>query len=118
MRVALPEDFYKTFAYLTSANSEIRCAQGLDAIDALRRADWIETLTIERLQHKAARIEDTLRTSNGDWNAACFMTLARGLGFGLNGIPFEMLAESINLNHLRRHADNIIQIEEIFFGQT
>lgn len=118
MRVALPEDFYKRFAYLTSSNPEIRCAQGLHEIDSIRRSDWIETLTIERLQHKAERIEQTLRNSNGDWNAACFMTLARALGFGLNGIPFEMLAESINLNHLRRHSDNILQMEAIFFGQA
>ncbi len=118
MKVSLPEDFYKTFAYLTSSNSEIRCANGLPRIDALRRADWIETLTIERLQHKAARIEETLRKSNGDWNMACFVTLARALGFGLNSLPFEMLAESINLNHLRRHTDNILQMEAIFFGQA
>lgn len=118
MRVTLPENFYKTFAYLTQANSEIRCGSGLRLVDSLRRADWIEILSIERLQHKAARIEESLRKSNGDWNAACFVTLARGLGFGLNGIPFEMLAESINLNHLRRHSDNIVQMEAIFFGQA
>ena len=118
MRVQLPEHFYQTFAYLTRDNTEIRCANRLNEIDSLRRADLIETLTIERLQHKAKRIEETLRKSNGDWNAACFITLARALGFGLNGIPFEMLAESIDLNHIRRHSDNILQMEAIFFGQA
>ncbi len=118
MRVQLPENFYRTFAYLTNANNDIRCAARLDRIDSIRRADWIETLTIERLQAKARRIEDALRNSNGDWNAACFLTLARALGFGLNGVPFEMLAKSIDLNHLRRHSDNILQMEAIFFGQA
>lgn len=118
MRVQLPENFYHTFAYLTQTNSEIRCASRLQHIDVLRRADWTETLIIERLQHKAARIEESLRSSNGDWNAACFRTLARALGFGLNSIPFEMLAESIDLNHLRRHSDNLLQMEAIFFGQA
>ncbi len=118
MRISLPEDFYKTFAYLTQENADIRCASSLHKVDAIKRSDWIETLTIERLQHKASRIEESLRKSNGDWNRACFMTLARALGFGLNGLPFEMLAESINLNHLRRHSDNIMQMEAIFFGQA
>lgn len=118
MKVTLPENFYKTFAYLTAANTDIRCWQELHKVDPLRRSDWIETLTIERLQHKAKRIEETLKSTNGDWNRACFMTLARALGFGLNAIPFEMLAESINLNHLRRHSDNILQMEAIFFGQA
>lgn len=118
MQVQLPEHFYHTFAYLTKATTEIRCANRLHDISPIRRTDWIETLTIERLQHKAMRIEETLRNSKGDWNAACFITLARALGFGLNGIPFEMLAESIDLNHLRRHSDNILQMEAIFFGQA
>lgn len=118
MRVSLPENFYTTFAYLTTINSDIRCASSLHKTDSTRRLDWIETLTIERLQHKATRIEETLKKTNGDWNEACFMTLARALGFGLNGIPFEMLAESIELNHLRRHSDNILQMEAILFGQA
>lgn len=118
MRVSLPENFYTTFAYLTDINSDIRCASSLHKTDSIRRLDWIETLTIERLQHKATRIEETLKKTNGDWNKACFMTLARALGFGLNGIPFEMLAESIDLNHLRRHSDNLLQMEAIFFGQA
>ncbi|MDE6378880.1 MAG: DUF2851 family protein [Muribaculaceae bacterium] len=118
MNVRLPENFYRTFAYLTGTAPETRCASRLHIIDSIRRADWIETLSIERLQHKATRIEETLRNTHGDWNAACFLTLARALGFGLNGIPFEMLAQSIDLNHLRRHSDNILQMEAIFFGQA
>lgn len=118
MRVSLPENFYRSFAYLTSSTPEIRCASRLREIDQLRKTDWLETLSMERLQHKASRVEKILKDTNGDWNGACFLTLARGLGFGLNSLPFEMLASSINLNHLRRHTDNILQIEAIFFGQA
>ena len=118
MLIRLPENFYQTFAFLTTSSPEIRCATRLHNIDRLRRADWIESLTIERLQHKVSRIEETLHSTRGDWNAACFMTLARSLGFGLNGLPFELLAQSIDLNHLRRHSDNILQMEAIFFGQA
>ncbi|MDE6650273.1 MAG: DUF2851 family protein [Muribaculaceae bacterium] len=118
LKVTLPEKFYRAFAYLCSTSPEIKCATRLNEIDSISRTDWIETLSIERLQHKGARIEETLRRLNGDWNGACFITLARGMGFGLNGIPFEMLASSINLNHLRRHSDNILQMEAIFFGQA
>ncbi len=118
MGVSLPKNFYQTFAYLTSTVPEIRCASLLHEVDAIRRTDWLESLTLERLQLKASRIEEILRDRNGDWNAACFITLARGLGFGLNSIPFEMLANSVNLNHLRRHTDNIMQMEAIFFGQA
>lgn len=116
--VSLPENFYRTFAYLTSTEPEIKCASQLHKLDTVHRTDWIESLSIERLQHKAGRIEQVLRTHKGDWNTTCFITLARGLGFGLNSQPFEMLAESLNLNCLRRHSDNILQTEALFFGQA
>lgn len=116
--VSLPENFYRTFAYLTSTEPEIRCASRLYTVDDLHRTDWIETLSTERLQQKARRIEETLRKHKGDWNTTCFITLARGLGFGLNSLPFEMLAESLDLNYLRRHSDNILQTEALFFGQA
>lgn len=118
MAVSLPERFYETYGHLTSKTPEIRCGRRLQEIDGIRRTDWIETLAIERLQTKAARVEEILHALHGDWNAACFITFARGLGFGLNSLPFEMLAKSINLNHLRRHSDNLLQTEALFFGQA
>lgn len=118
MSVSLPENFYGTFSYLTSTAPEIRCASNLGALTSIQRTDWLESLAIERLQQKASRVEETLHDQRGDWNSTCFMTLARGLGFGLNSLPFEMLAKSISLNHLRRHSDNMIQMEAIFFGQA
>lgn len=118
LAVSLPENFYRTFAYLTSTMPEIRCATRLRTLDSLHRTDWMESLSMERLQQKAARIERTLRAHTGDWNTTCFVTLARGLGFGLNGEPFEMLAESFDLNYLRRHTDNLLQMEALFFGQA
>lgn len=118
MEVSLPQDFYHTFGYLTSTLPAIRCASRLASLPGVARADWIESLTIERLQSKASRVGELLRDNQGDWNSACFVTLARGMGFGLNSIPFEMLAKSISLNHLRRHSDNILQMEAMFFGQA
>lgn len=118
MEVSLPQNFYHTFGYLTSNVPEIRCAPHFASLTPLRVTDWLESLAVERLQQKAARVEETLRTLHGDWNSTCFITLARGLGFGLNSLPFEMLAKSIRLNHLRRHSDNMLQMEAIFFGQA
>ena len=118
MAVSLPQDFYHTFAYLTSSAPEIRCASRLASLPDIYRTDWLESLSVQRVQQKAARVEEILRALHGDWNAACFITLARGLGFGLNSMPFEMLAKSVNLNHLRRHSDNMLQMEAILFGQA
>lgn len=118
MAVSLPQDFYLTYGTLTSETAEIRCAARINEIPQLHRTDWIESLSLERLQQKAARVEETLRALHGDWDGAASITLARGLGFGLNSDPFELLAKSISLNHLRRHTDNILQMEALMFGQA
>lgn len=118
VEVNVPEGVSKTFDELMSDRKGIRCAAGLNAIPPLARTDWVESLAIERIQAKSQRISNLLAESGGDWNRTLFVTLARGLGFRLNSIPMEMLAKSISQNFLGRHADNILQIEALLFGQA
>ena len=87
-------------------------------LSRLQIIDWIETLAIERLQMKSSRLLSLLSSLAGDWEQVCFVALARALGFGLNGEPFEMLAKSLTLNTLARHSDNLLQIEALLFGQA
>ena len=56
--------------------------------------------------------------SNGNWSAAAYRMLARGLGFGLNAQPFEQLARSLPLEVLRRHSDDHTLCEAMVIGQA
>lgn len=96
----------------------IRCNKCISFIPPLTITDCLESLAIERMQTKASRIIDELNNSGGDWERTCFITLARALGFGLNSEPFEILARSIPLGYILRHADNLPQLEAILFGQA
>lgn len=115
---APPSDFYYTYAMLQSEMKGVRCASRLSEIPPLLREDWLETLAMQRLQQKAARLADYLSRTGGDWEQALFIALGRALGFGLNSIPFEMLAGSVPLKFMGRHADNLLQVEAILFGQA
>lgn len=115
--VILPQEFFMTLARLTDEIKAVRCAPALPSLPELIVTDWMETLTVERLHHKAQRIIATWHDTGSDWHQTLFITLARALGFGLNGDPFEMLARNTPLAFLRRHADNRQQIEAILFGQ-
>jgi len=121
--ITLSEDFYRTYSALDTETFDrelksIRCAQALPYLPPLVVTDWLESLSIERIQTKARRIADTLTATNGDWEQTCFITLARALGFGLNSEPFERLARSIPLKIIHHHSDDIRQIEAILFGQA
>lgn len=116
--VNIPANFYHSFASLHNAMKGIRCAPNLSFIPDIRRQDWLETLAFERLQHKGERIISYHNIRSGDWEQAAFITLARALGFGLNGVPFELLAKSLPLTYIYHHADSLQQIEALLFGQA
>lgn len=118
VRVDVPEGVHATYRELWSDRVGVRCRGSLDAISPLAKTDWVESLAIERVQEKSRRIQEALCHSGGDWRKVSFVTLARGLGFRLNSLPMGMLAMSLQSNCLDRHADNLLQIEAMLFGQA
>lgn len=100
------------------SKDNIRCRKNLGCIPPLHVADWLETLSVERVAEKADRVLEECAHLDGDWEQTCFVILARGLGFGLNGLPMEMLARSLPLKYLHHHSDNLFQLEALIFGQA
>ncbi|MDE5773025.1 MAG: DUF2851 family protein [Muribaculaceae bacterium] len=117
-QVTIPADFCYTFATLQAQMNDIRCKHNLPFIPDIRRHDWLETLAVERIHLKAQRILTYCNAFAGDWEQTVFITLARALGFGLNGVPFELLAKSLPLKYVYHHADSLTQIEALLFGQA
>lgn len=116
--MTMPENFFRTFSTLQTETDTIRCASAIPDIPSITAIDWLETLAIERIQAKSDKIKETYAACGNDWEQTCFITLARGLGFGLNGDPFEMLARSIPLKILHHHSDTPHQLQAILFGQA
>ncbi|MCH5229144.1 MAG: DUF2851 family protein [Muribaculaceae bacterium] len=114
----MPDKFYRTLSTLSEDIENVKCASMLSTVPELNKTDWLESLSIERMQQKALRVKNNLEAGNGDWEQTCFITLARGFGFGLNGDPFELLAKSIPLRILHHHSDNPFQLEAILFGNS
>ncbi len=118
VELTMPEDFFRTFSTLYTPTDAIRCASSVASLSPISVTDWLETLAVERLQMKSDKIKETYANSGNDWQQTCFITLARALGFGLNGDPFEMLARSVPLKILHHHSDNPYQLQAILFGQA
>ena len=116
--MTLPEKFFRTYASLSSPADSLRCGEMIQSLPGINRTDWLESLALERLQQKAHRVKEINKSIEGDWEQTCFMFLARGLGFGLNGDPFEMLGKSVPLKILHHHSDNLFQLEALLFGQA
>lgn len=116
--VTMPPDFFITYAQLTADLRGTRCASLIPELPSMVKIDWLGTLAIERLQLKAGRLLEYYNSTGSDWEQAVFIALARGLGFGLNGQPFEMLAKNLPLKYVYHHADDLMQVEALLLGQA
>lgn len=116
--VAPPAEFYDRYALLTENIDSPTCLGWIDTIPKIKRVDWLGALGIERINDKALYMKSILESSGSDWQQTIFILIARALGFGLNGLPFELLAKSLPLNYVMRHRDNPLQVEALVFGQA
>lgn len=100
------------------ADIDLPCHHEIESLPALYLTDWIANLAYERIYNKVERIEDIRARLSGDWEQTCYVTVARGLGFGINGDPFERLALSLPLIFIGKHSDNLTAVEALLFGQS
>lgn len=105
-------------AMMQSAASSLPCLGTIRSLPPVYVTEWITALGLERLYMKSDRILDLVKFSEGDWESAAYITLARALGFGLNSQPFETLAKNLPLRFLNRHRDDLLTMEALIFGQA
>ena len=79
---------------------------------------WLTSLGIERLERKTNDIYAHLKRFNNSWDDTFYVLLARNFGFGLNSDEFERLALSLPYSYIRKHSDNLFQVEALLFGQA
>lgn len=101
---------------LLSKYEDLPCSYSFKNLPSIFITDLISSLAIERLQEKSERIKEWLGIYNGDWEEVCYISIARSLGFGVNGNAFEALAKALPLKFLQKHADSLFQLEAMLFG--
>lgn len=106
------------YSSLVNSKVELPCRDVIATMSGLERAEWTQSLVFERLADKSRRIRGLLERFHGSWEDTCYVTLARTIGFGTNSEAFELLAKSLPLTLLHKHADSLLQLEALFFGQA
>ncbi|MCQ2959133.1 MAG: DUF2851 family protein [Bacteroidales bacterium] len=103
---------------LSNISSDIRCSSHLRNIDSFKITMYLERLTAERFEEKAMYIKNLFHENTNDWDETCYQLLAKNLGFKVNSDGFELLAKSLPLRIIKKHTDNLFQIEALLFGQA
>jgi len=94
------------------------CSDHLPQVSPQIINDWLDQLSLERLQSKSKLVEQTLHQSKGDWEACLFLLMSRSFGFKTNADPFERLARSIGLSNIRKLKGRQDLIDALLFGQS
>lgn len=111
-----PEQVRQHYDELCRCEYYPRCYRVLSSLSDFEIHSWMNALEVERLEQKTDAIRLRVERCNGNWRDAFFVTLARNLGFGLNGDAFEQWAYHLPLRAIDKHRDNLKQIEALFFG--
>jgi hypothetical protein len=111
-------ELYENYCLLSASKNELPCKDKISKVDPLVIDLWLNSLVVERLQQKTLYLTELLRQYKNNWEEVFYISLARTFGFGLNAIPFEIMAKSMPLSCLARHRNSLKQLEAMLMGQA
>ena len=94
----------------------IACQDDIKNMNIVMLQHWLNSLLLERFQTKSETILKIFYETGNDWDETFYRLISRYFGFRVNTEPFEMLAETLPFRIIRKHTDNIFQIEALLFG--
>jgi hypothetical protein len=115
-KISFDLSLYERYTCLVNNPYIIACQEDIKGIDKILMRHWLNSLVIERFQTKTASILKIFSETGNDWEETFYRVLARYFGFRVNTEPFEMLATALPFRIIRKHSDNIFQIEALLFG--
>lgn len=107
---------YEKYTSLVNNPYIIACQDDIIKLDKILVRHWLNSLVIERFQNKSESILKIFTETGHDWDETFYRMLTRYFGFRVNTEPFEMLAAALPFRIIRKHSDNIFQIEALLFG--
>jgi len=118
MTVKLEYDpvLWENYVDFVNNPSLLACAGLIDRTDGMTVSHWLYMLAVERLERKSKEIRTVLGKTANDWEETLYRLISRCYGFRVNTDPFEMLAARLPLRIIRKHSDNLLQVEALLFG--
>ena len=111
-------DLLNDALHMDSPEGRIGCARQLIDDPQLLTEGWRQLLLRKRLDCKRESIRRLLTITQGSWEHAFYISLARNFGFHTNSVPFEELAIATPLSAIRKHRDNLFQVTAMLLGQS
>jgi Protein of unknown function (DUF2851) len=114
--ISFDSSYYDRYTFLVNNPYIIACQDDIKKLDDILVRHWLNSLVIERFQSKSESILKIFSETGNDWEETFYRVLSRYFGFRVNTEPFEMLAAALPFRIIRKHSDDIFQIEALLFG--
>lgn len=110
------EGIYVRYNDFLKSRKWIPCERLIAGIQQFTWLSWLERVLVERLEAEVKDVFSKLSENNYDWEETLYQRIMRYCGLKVNNDAFERLARLLPLRILRKHLDNRLQIEALFFG--
>ncbi|GAB4026675.1 DUF2851 family protein [Spirosoma koreense] len=104
------------YARLQDSPEPIPCASQFRSVSPLRVTSMLDKAMLQRLERKAAHVQQVLKQVNGDWEETAYRLLAANMGFNINAEPMAQLSRAVPLKAILKHRDVLLQVEALLFG--
>lgn len=104
------------YSQLQLSKEVIPCGKSITLVPEITWHAWMNRLVISRIEQKTNYIEQLFHYSKQDYEQTLYILLLRNFGFKINNDAFELLAKSLPQAIIKKHADNVLQIEALLFG--
>jgi len=109
---------YEKYQEYINAPGTIACLKDLHLVDYFHVRHWITGMAAHRLEEKSQKIRPVLKELHNDWEETLYRLIARYYGMNVNSEPFYMLASRTPLKIIKKHSDNLLQVEALLYGQA
>lgn len=96
----------------------IPCHTEMNSVSSITWQSWKQRLLVERLQEKAAAIQEMLQQTGGHWEQVCWQLLCKYFGGPVNAESFFQIAASLPVTILAKHKLQLHQLEALLLGQA
>lgn len=115
-RVAL--QLLQQYQQLINSSDTIPCDGQFQQVDTITKTSMLDKALFQRLTHKNNLVYQLLGNNQGDWEETAYQLLAYNFGFKVNSSAFLDLSLSLPLRIIKKHSENLLQLEALLLGQA
>lgn len=112
------KELWSKYAKLVNSGMNIACQSSFSEVASITKISMLDQAMMRRFESKANEVKKLLNENQGDWEEATYQWLARCFGFKINSESFFLLAKALPYKIIRKHVNNLLQIEALLFGQA